>query len=118
MKEVTPEVTMTVPPLVKAPAEVAVLPRMLYVAPAALVKAPEDEAVPAPTLTVPLFCTVETKPRTPVCVPRLPVEETAPVKVRVPEVEVTVPAPSHELPVTVIVVVPEERVQPVVEAFN
>jgi hypothetical protein len=58
-----------------------------------LVKFPVEVAIPEPTSKVagPLFCTFDPKDMKPLEDPMLPVDETAPVTVRVPEVEVTVP---------------------------
>ena len=84
------------------------------VALAAFVRAPVVVTVPEPIWRRLLFWSVDEKSMLPEFDPMLPVDETAPVNVRVPEVEVTVPATSHEGPVTVIVVVPAERVHPVV----
>ena len=67
-----------------------------------LVAWPVVVAVPEPMSKVPLLCRVLLNIMLPVSEPILPVEVTTPVKVRVPEVEVTVAVPPMvEAPVTV-----------------
>ncbi len=84
----------------------------------AFVRAPVVVAVPAPTLKVPLFWRVPAKRRSPEFEPMNPVEVTLPLKVSVPEVEVTAAEEKREvMPVTVRFTDPEEMA-PELVAFS